>query len=250
MEKIVSNPGLQHLAVIIFLNLEVEYLKISRQINKTCKQILNNPMFWLRKFRFLSKVSLTNWVNIIQSVNERYKKIIISYLQWNLEKEVEVVDLPYFWFKKFRNLSRNNQRDWMKVIESERNPGKETAIMSYLLWHLKQDTLVDLPCYSNLAVQEQLRERISVSSKKWDSGPSDEEDTEIVKILAPLTDNPNAPDEYGATPIFWAAFYGYIEIVKILVPLTDNPNAPNKHGKTPSSVTNNVEIKRLLESYK
>ena len=250
MEKIVSNPGLQHLAVIIFLNLDVEYLKIVRQISQTCKQILDNPMFWLRKFRFLSKVSLTNWINIIQSVNERYKKVITAYMQWNLEKEVEVVDLPCFWFKKFRNLSRKNQKDWINVIESERNPGKETAIMSYLLWHLKQDTLADLPCYSNLAVQDELRERISVSSKKWDSGPSDEEDTEIVKILAPLTDNPNAPDEYGATPIFWAAFYGYTEIVKILVPLTDNPNAPNKHGKTPSSVTKNVEIKRLLETFK
>jgi len=73
--------------------------------------------------------------------------------------------------------------------------------------------------------------------------------TEIVKILAPLTDNPNAPDEYGATPIFWAALYGYTEIVKILVPLTDNPNAPNKLGK-PSSVTKNVEIKTLLETFK
>ena len=76
------------------------------------------------------------------------------------------------------------------------------------------------------------------------------ESVKTVKILAPLTDNPNAPNNIGQTPIYWAAFYGHTEIVKILAPLTDNPNAPNKHGKTPSSVTKNVEIKRLLETFK
>ena len=72
--------------------------------------------------------------------------------------------------------------------------------------------------------------------------------TEIVKFLAPLTDNPNAPNKYGWTPLYWAAYYGYTEIVKTLAPLTDNPNAP-EDGKTPSSVTKNTEIQRYLESF-
>ena len=57
--------------------------------------------------------------------------------------------------------------------------------------------------------------------------------TEIVKILAPLTNNPNTPDYYGITPIHKAASRGHTEIVKILAPLTDNPNTPDKNGKTP-----------------
>ena len=73
---------------------------------------------------------------------------------------------------------------------------------------------------------------------------------EIVKILAPLTDNPNAPDTYGKTPIHEAALNGHIEIIKILAPLTDSPNAPDKDGKTPSSFVKNAEIKRFLESFK
>ena len=40
--------------------------------------------------------------------------------------------------------------------------------------------------------------------------------TEIFKILAPLTDNPNAPDKYGQTPSYWASRYGHKEIVKFL----------------------------------
>ena len=42
--------------------------------------------------------------------------------------------------------------------------------------------------------------------------------TEIVKILAPLIGNPNAPNKFGKTPIYWAACNGYTEIVKFLAP--------------------------------
>ena len=66
--------------------------------------------------------------------------------------------------------------------------------------------------------------------------------TEIVKILVPMTPNPNAPDKHGNTPINTAMKYGYTDIVKILAPLTENPNALNKDGQTLSSVAKNAEI--------
>ena len=53
------------------------------------------------------------------------------------------------------------------------------------------------------------------------------EHKEIVKILSTLTDNPNAPNMWGRTPIHMAAGYGFTEIFKILVHLTDNSNPPN-----------------------
>ena len=71
--------------------------------------------------------------------------------------------------------------------------------------------------------------------------------TEIVKILAPLTGNPNAPNKIGKTPIYWAALYGHTEIVKILAPLTDNPNAPDKYGNIPSKIAQNATIRKILE---
>ena len=73
---------------------------------------------------------------------------------------------------------------------------------------------------------------------------------EIVKILAPLTKDPNAPNKEGQTPIYKAALYGHTAIVKLLAPMTDNPNAPNVKGKTPSSVAKNEEIRRILMSSK
>ena len=62
---------------------------------------------------------------------------------------------------------------------------------------------------------------------------SSDEDTEIVKILAPLTDNPNSPTKWGDTPIYLAASNGHTEIVKILAPLTNNHNVPDGNGMTP-----------------
>ena len=41
-----------------------------------------------------------------------------------------------------------------------------------------------------------------------------------------------------------------IEIVKFLAPLTDNPNASDYYGNTPSSLTKNAEILRILGSFK
>ena len=92
---------------------------------------------------------------------------------------------------------------------------------------------------------------------------------EIVKILPPLTDNPNAPNkngetpiiwaanlgpfdaqsQYGETPIYWATIMGYSEIVKILVPLTDNPNAPDNYGETPiyvATINGHTQIVKIL----
>ena len=57
--------------------------------------------------------------------------------------------------------------------------------------------------------------------------------SEIIGIMAPLIEYPNAPGKRGNTSIHWAAHKGHTEIVKILAPLTDNPNAPDKYGETP-----------------
>ena len=78
-------------------------------------------------------------------------------------------------------------------------------------------------------------------------------DIEIVKILAPLIEDPNFQDEDGDTPINLAASYGRTEIVRILAPLSENPNAPNRHGITPirsASVLGYEEMVKILTPFK
>ena len=152
LDKILNNPGLTHLAENIFGNLTDNDVVVCRNINQSSKEILDNPMFWLRKFQSLSRENLTDWIKVIQSVKNSDKGIaIIAYLRWNLKKKVK-----------------------------------------------------DLPCYSIPAVQDDFRKRIREICLKYESTES-EEDIEIVKILAPLTDNPNAPDIDGDTPNSWCS---------------------------------------------
>ena len=68
-----TNPGLKHLAEKVFWNLDVEDLKICAQINQSGKQILENPIFWLKKFRSLSKENLQDWIKL--NSNSLYNKI-------------------------------------------------------------------------------------------------------------------------------------------------------------------------------
>ena len=96
MSKIFTYPGFQHLAETVFVNLNVEDFKKCAKINQSCKQILKNSIFWLKKFGQLSKENQDEWIKIIHSVkNSDFEIIIVSYLKGTLTKKVEDVDLPY-----------------------------------------------------------------------------------------------------------------------------------------------------------
>ena len=113
-------------------------------------------------------------LEVCQQINQSSKQILAN---------------PNFWLKKFTALSKDNQKDWVKVIQSVKNTDKGNAISSYLQWNLKNEVLVDLPCYTSPAVQDDFRKKIWKIFKKF--GRSSDKDLEIVKILAPLTDNFN-----------------------------------------------------------
>ena len=97
MEKIINNPGLQHLAEKVFSNLELKDLEVCAMINQLSKQILDNPIFWLKKFvsRGMSKKNETEWAKAIKSaIKYNKKKQIILYMKWHLRTSQEKVDFP------------------------------------------------------------------------------------------------------------------------------------------------------------
>ena len=99
-----NNPGLQQLAENIIENLKYEDLEMFGEISQSSKRILDYQM---------DKPSLTS-------------------------------DKPMFLLKKFRSLSKLNQKDWIKVIQSEKNSDKGKAISSYIQWNLEKEALVYL----------------------------------------------------------------------------------------------------------
>ena len=89
-------------------------------------------------------------------------------------------------------LSKEYQKDWTNASQLTRNSDMERNILAYLKWNLKNRNLTDLPCYTNPLVQDEFRKRIRTKCKRTPSHSATYFGyTEIVKLLAPLTDNPN-----------------------------------------------------------
>ena len=125
-----------------------------------------------------------------------------------------------FWLKKWSfnrgGLSKENQTDWIKALQMTKNTNLETNVVLYIQNIIKIGHFVD----GDTPIHHAARE-----------GHLD-----VIKFLAPLTENPNAPDMYGDTPIHEAASFGNLDVIRFLAPLTENPNKPNKNGLTPIDV--------------
>ena len=210
MEQIVNNPGLQHIIENIFLNLNYKDLMTCKLVNKSCKQILNNPMFWLKMWRLkrgLSKKNHADWSNAIQIT-----------MGTNLEKNVPL-------FIK-RVIETGHFVDVPCYIDAEVvEKSNETTF---------EETLMNL--FLNPAYDDALKEKY----------PG------ILQILAPFVENPNKfPPEMevynddNETPIYWAAANGHLEVIKILAPITKNPNSNgfSKDGTPIDAATSSGFIK-------
>ena len=99
MDQIINNPGLQHIIEIIFFNLDFEDLMACQLVNKSLKQILENPMFYLKKWRFnrgLSKKNQNNWIKALQMTkNTNLENNVALYIK-KVIKIGHFVDVPCF----------------------------------------------------------------------------------------------------------------------------------------------------------
>ena len=237
MEKIINNPGLQHLFEKIFWNLNYGELQKCHTINQFCKEILESPLFWLKIFirRGMSEQNQINWSRAIQiSKNTHMEKHVLNYLR-KCTKNVRVVDLPCY-------MEENFLKKPLKVVEN------------YLqLFHIKGFQKSMQLAVENRNVEDvKFLAPLTKLSNRCDNGSTpilvavQKEFTKIVIILAPLAENINAQYKNGCTPIFFAAQNGFTEILKFLIPLTDNPNTLNDAGKTLFDVCKNFETRVLL----
>ena len=111
----------------------------------------------------------------------------------------EILDNINFWLRKFRNLSKDNQKDWKMVIQSVKKSKKEKAIISYLQWNLKKEAM-DLQCYTSPAVQDDFKKRIRESSLELESSEA------ILFLIYLLADKA----KYHNSVSFVHFFYQYI----------------------------------------
>ena len=242
LEKFINIPGLHHLAENIFLNLKYQDLEACRMIKGTFQlfldQIMENPLFWLEKYirRGMSKKNQIHWREIIQMTRSTYiGEIILRYIKHNFKLE-RVVD-----FNAPCYIKKDNLEKYYEIVIKVKN--ENFSIVSYDYYH---DEIVKILDPTNNP--DDLMEG-EMSPIYWAARNGH---TEILQVLALLTDNPISPDKDGWTLIHEAALEGHTEIVKFLASLTDNPNAPDEDGLTPIDVATqegNTEIVKFLASF-
>ena len=206
MDKIVNNPGFQHITEKILLSLDYKDLLECKFINKSFKEILEGPMFWLKKWRLT------------------------------------------------RGLSKKNHHDWIKAVQITKNTILEEDVDSYIKMIIKIGHFVDVPCYidskvvsefsnyvsfaqafkeNNMGIVQLLAAKNIKDTKLSIAVAIGKNQVDLIKVLAPLLEDPNDFVWKGMTPISMAADKGYLDVIKVLAPLTKDPNSPVLFGETP-----------------
>ena len=176
MDLITRTPGLIHIAEQIFSKLDRKNLLQCQEVNEYWATILRNPWFW-------------------------YNRIM-----------------------KNTTLSKEHQKDWMNFCEKLNKldlTKDKTAGLNFIYEHLENSVTLNKVYHSALSMAS----------------------AETIEIMAPLIESPNAPNNDGETQIFIAAMNGHTEIVKILAPLTD----PDALGFIPLKLASNAVIRKILK---
>ena len=278
MDQILNNPGLQNITENIFLNLDDTDLQKCQCLNKSSQQILTNPMFWLKKWKGLSKKSKKDWTKAIQITrNTHLEKNVLSYIKKAI-KIGHIVDFPCYIdenvveksniFTFETALTEKNlgilQISVLQTAFMERNLGMLQILIPMVhdsIWEWIAIILIGYAATNGFAnvikvLAPLIKNPITVS--KYENMntmhlAARNGKEEALKVLATFTDNFDLVDDFrGHTLMFCAALKGYVEIAKFLAPLMKNPNLPDKNGITPIQCAKREghdELARILQSY-
>ena len=146
---------------------------------------------------------ITRTPGLIQIAEQIFSNLAINDLfqcQKVNEYWASILRNPWFWYKRMAQkniLTEMQQKEWSNFCDKLNNLDltKEMTIGLNFIYERLEDSVTLNEVYQ------------SALSSAY---------VEAVEIMAPLFDNPNAPDENGRTPIYWAELSGHTEIVKIL----------------------------------
>ena len=273
MENVIQNPGLQHISEMILFNLDFEDLQKCQLLNTSFKDILEDPMFLLRKLRIqrgLSRINHDDWVKAIQlTKNTNVEGNVKLYLE-KVIKNGHVMDVPCF--INSDAVEKSTEFTFERALEE-----RELGILQILA------SMEDNPNPNDDREDHRNGFRMTAIQIAAMDGHLN-----IIKILAPITRNPNSigddmdigtpiliaafeghvgiikflvtfiddnsivTDYVNLTPILSAAYNGHIGVLKFLAPLSKNPNGGFIDGNTPIQLAQehgHHEFARLLQSF-
>ena len=284
MDQIIKNPGFQHLTEKFLLNLPIKDVISLQSVNKNLKEILDDPMFWIKKWNLkgLSKKNKNDWIKAIQlTKNIKLAKIIILYAKKVLHRN-RLVDFPCHIdeksvdiFSKFTNetaiqkyfegafedkdsLQRFDAGSIQICIPLVKNPnvldGRKLTTMLNAIGNGRNDIVKILAPFignANLLLHDDdLRYLSPIQYAIY------QKNTESINLLAHFCDHDyNYKFHNGMNLIHFAVIRGNIEAIKILAPFLKNPLAPDDDtGETPTQRAirifgPNHEIVQLLQTF-
>ena len=210
MENVIQNPGLQHITEMILFNLDFEDLKKCQILKKSFKDILDNSMFWLRKWRNqrgLSKKNHNDWVKAIQlTKNTNAEATVKLYLQ-KVIKNGHVVDIPCF--IDFDAVEKSTEFTFKRALKE-----RKLGIFQILASMAKNPK----------EVKDAIEADYQICQGKIYEG-----DVNIIKILVPISTNPTSMCGNGWNLINEAAaFKGCVNVLKFFIPFNNDPNCINR----------------------
>ena len=171
MENVIQNPGLQHITETILSNLNYESLQKCQIVNKSLKDLLGDPMFWLRKWRTqrgLSKENYDDWVKAIKlTKNTNMEANMKLYLE-KVIKNDHVVDISCFIDSEA--VEKSNEYTFERAIKE-----KKLGILQILA--IKNPNSIDVPIFW-------IRSQLILLA---------EGNVDILKFLVTFTNDPNNP---------------------------------------------------------
>ena len=214
MDLIIRNQGLQHISEELFLNLDQKSLIYCENVNQIWAKVLNNPSFWLKKCVKKGLLEHFNfeWMKLIQSSKpKRIDNMIKSYLmKIYSESNADYSPIHAAFIHGQRNIPEFI-RFAAPILDNPNDSFPTLALAKKVFSRLSYD----YKCFS-FHIDNWLSMWNWKVNEKWTPiqllvyhdyvtfiSP-----TEIIAILAPLTQNPNAPDPDGWTPINRAARRG------------------------------------------
>ena len=197
-------------------------------INKSCQEMLQNPIFWLKKLtlRGMSKKNQDDWYNAIQITKNQTvygEKLNLTQYLKKIVKNGCLSDIPCY-----------IDEDTLDEIESEKLNGVHDIFLCRYgiqciqyhgepLFHQigpgKIQTLsILMKNFSEFNALDLMNIFVSYSYQ----------DQDVVKVMLPFIDDIDIAfvNRGILSPIFEAAKFGHINIIKLLAPLINNPNSP------------------------
>ena len=246
MEQISQNQGLQHIMEQIFIDLDHGKLLQCRKVNASWNSLLKNPSVWLKiclKNGFLTRHG-KKWLKMIQTFHDdpMMKDKVLSYLmEINSIRIIVVENFNIFGVRNPHSKIKKDIHPFHRFLSASNDYYLPYTLIKKYLEKI-DSTILKEPFFCFHKHKNMIHYAVC------------KQEVKLLKIFLPFVKNPNAPDQYGWTPIQRAAYHPQnYEMIKMLAPVSKNPNAPNPNGVTPIHLAacdmtkiENVEIIKLL----